>query len=284
MRTAGGVLFFPDPVTCRGSSGGRMDSDSKTVSYHDAWVARGQKDRADLEKIVKRDPYVRWENNFMPEGTAADCLRLALELMYVEEAGGLDAAFLKKCSEIIDRIERENKLTSSPRTEAAFPLNRGELRRIKAYTEGLLSGVVDRNLLIEASADFEAWVLAEKKKNWDSQTEAYYLNAVRLAIIAGDYPRAATLLHARRSLRSHREEYELLKALPDYVDTASSLVQQYRENFDTLFDRVRDPLFDPDQFIQVWIARFELGLIRELRLIRPGEPLDMHNVITAIAR
>jgi len=251
-------------------------------TYHDLWVQKISDDRKSFDTILRWDVFRDWERSCAPESRAEDELILALELLYADRKSSEAQEFLRRALAVSERTTQENKLTSEL-CEAAFPLNRGGLLRSHAYSLALLGHELDTASLIQASSDFEGWCKHYKKGEWDSQSQAYYLAGVRLAIIAGDWERSERLLKIRKSFKWHQRQFELLKRLVEEFCLRHVDDPDYLASFDEYFDYVRDPNLNPDVFMEKHILGLELGIIRDKYLVSPDLSIDWKRIISAVS-
>lgn len=250
--------------------------------YHNFWINRYNREQKSYREVLELDPFDHWERNRMPEITAETNLIFGLEILYVPGEITQAQAFFERCISISERALTEDKLTTGL-AESGFPLNRGVLLRAKNYALTLVERNLDNALLSQASLDFEKGRGMLHKQPWDSQGQAEYLAAVRVAIIVGDFKRAHHLLKKRKPFNWHQEEFALWKKLVETLEVSSPLDQNFREQFDEFFDIIRDPTLKPDRFVERAILSFELGVIRDKYLISSNGSIDWRRVIVAIS-
>jgi hypothetical protein len=220
-----------------------------------AWRRSLAENLAGYEIILRRDPFTNWERNRMPESSAEARLAIALKILYADPALPLGAEFLKQSVAIADRALEGDMLASL----GGFPQNRGRAIRTREYSAALLGGSLDGFALRSASADFVEWCRGYKKRKWDAQTEAYYLAAVRLLMMAADWPGAIALL-ATRDFAHHGIEASALRAIVEVkwqrrVDDLSGA--------HGLLSELSDPGWTPPMFTEWEILRLELAALLE---------------------
>lgn len=255
----------------------------RTTTYASTWTAALTRDRSAYLTLLEKDPFQGWERNRMPEATAERLLVMGTEILFGDRADPLGVAFCEKASEVADRALAERKCESAL-CKSAFPLNRGHLQRVRVLTTGILCRSLDLEALKHASDDCAAWCESYQRWEWDSQAEAYYLGAVRMALLGMEGVRTEKLLRGRRRFKWHKVEQELLKDLaPGLV--AGRLVEDASvvERFRSFFDRVRDPTFKPEVFAEVKVQRLELGLLWDRGFVGDGQAIDWPRAIDAVA-
>ncbi len=232
-----------------------------------AWRERYEDQAEGYQELLTLDPFEDWESNSSPEITAEDELRCGLESWFAGDEGR-GVAFFERALRIAERALTEKRLDEGLH-KSGFPRNRGELIRVREYSLGILEGRIDRQALINASRDFA--VVVQLYPEWNSQTEAYCLAAVRAALIGGDIFRARSLLENAPAFSWHNEEAQALKQLAsDDADEHHNGLVAVR----ILLDRLRDPGYSPDFFIELTLLRLELPALCE-RAHEGGATLDI---------
>ncbi|MCG8590230.1 MAG: hypothetical protein MJE66_13140 [Proteobacteria bacterium] len=244
------------------------------------WRERYRKYAADYADLLTWDPFEDWERNREPENSVEDELQCALELLYAGETLGA-RSFLERGRAVIERIEAEDRLTRPAHPEA-FPLNRAEFLRAKAYTEGLWGGAgLDRADLSQAIDDLQTWLKGEQGE-WSTQSQSFLHSAVRMALILDEPARARKLLASRRRPDGHGEELGLLRRLAQDGPEAND--GTLRDEFDRFFDPIRSPSYQhvEGESFDVPNGRLELALVRDVRLVSPDGSLDWARVIRSV--
>jgi hypothetical protein len=255
------------------------------TSYHQQWIALDSRTRSDLRTILNQDPFEWWEQNRMPESVAEMRFIYALRIACADPASPDCRAFLQQALAVADRAMREGKLVTG-RCASAFPENRGRLLRVRAYTEVLLGRPLDEAALRQASADYIGWCAKFGPSDWDSQLQAYYLTAVRAALLGGDATDARQLLATKKRFNWHAEEHDLLTRLAgDAVELPLPHARRAEllPVMDGYFDKIRDPNYKPQVFLQVHSLRLDLALLRDKYLISPDGRVDGRRAVEAIA-
>jgi len=212
-------------------------------------------------------------------------LRYGLEFFYAQWNDPDGRSFLEQATTVADRALREEKYRGTEFLEASFPQNHGFLLRVRSYANALLGHTLDEAALHQAAIDCEEYSKKFAKKKWDSHDQADYLAAVRLALVAGDLNHACRLLDTRKSFKWHFEEFEILKGIAD------GLAQKMGEKdrvimlalLDSYFNKIRDPNFKPDVYMEAQILRLELGAIRDKYFISGDGVINWQRVIEAIS-
>lgn len=216
------------------------------------WIDRFENNRGYYEDAVEilRD----WEASSQSEHLFINALRAA----YADAAPSIVHKFASAAGMIVDRAVADNAFEQGKVAQRAFPRNRAVALRARAYAKVLLGEPLSANDLVQASHDFESIATSI----WNHQYEAYYLNGVRAAFIAGDHARFRSLLNTKREFKWHEEEYGVLRGIADELSSVSSAPRtDLRDRFRALFDLYRNPEFKPDIYMELEIVRFELGAI-----------------------
>lgn len=252
-------------------------------SFKDIWKKQIDASRSDLEELTTWDIFEDWERHRGPESKAENQFINALDILFAGTDDVLAHKFLERCLAILDRAFKENKFESKL-CAARFPLNRGGGERLRAYAQALLGGKFSPSALITTSEDCEEHCNLYPPGHWDAQSQAYYLAAIRAALIAGDVDRAARLLKTKKSFKWHATEHGLLQR----VATAAPQKQPIRDpklfdDYDNFFDQIRDPASKPNVFTELHILRFELGVIRFKYFMSKSGEIDWPTVIESIS-
>lgn len=245
------------------------------------WFERYERDRDGFAEILTWDPFKDWQVDRMPEMGVGEELRAGL---YIAYARGTDyeqaVAFFRRACQVAQRAIDEDKLTS-PHSNSSFPLNRGVLYRAYSYARAILGEQLDVRALAQSSRDFEEWCKGYKKSEWDSQAQANYLSAVRLAIVAGEIDRAQELLKTRKSFTWHKTEHEVWKRLVELRGDVRTDAE-FGGRFGEYFDKLRDPRFAPDVYMETDILRLELAAIRDKYLISEDGVIDWSRAVDSV--
>jgi hypothetical protein len=204
-----------------------------------------------------------------------------LEILYGRGDADLAQRFLERCLLIAERAFAEDKL-QSPRCRNSFPENRGQLLRVRAYAQAILGGLLEEADLLKASADYEQVTASYPKHKWDDLQEDTYMTVVRLALLASDRERVQRLLTRRRAFRWRPEEHDLWTSLLPLNETRAR-DEALEARFKMYFDRIRDPNFKPEGFMQRDFVRLELGMLWDKYFVSPDRQIDWQRTIDAIA-
>lgn len=167
--------------------------------------------------------------------------------------------------------------------DIAFPRNRGEGLRVRAYANVLLGHALDTQDLVQASRDYEERFIATPQRDWDSIPQAHILEAARMSLISGDLKRAKEVLSIKRSMKWHAEEFQLLKELVAEAQTELPVHNSsLRARVKKFFDRVRDPEYKPNVFMDLPILRLEWGALIN-KYFETGSHINWSRVIELIA-
>lgn len=232
------------------------------------WRERVARDREGYANVLAWDLWAGWENDEEPDDRAFSQFFFGLETLWGGEHA-MARAYFARALEVCRRGESEKQWLESP--DYGFPRNRARLRRVRAHCLGFLAGPPSLEALKAdlrgASVDYQTWCASLSASEWDSQGQAYYLAAVRLALLANEGERARELLKSRRSFRYHAEERALLVAMAsDATDSA------FRTQYASFFDKIREPLYQPPFFFELHEVRLELALLYDT--FCGGPPLD----------
>jgi hypothetical protein len=207
-----------------------------------------------------------------------------LEVLYAGAGHCVADKFLHAAVDMIDRAIAEDKFRDPRVLEMAFPSNRGKGLQVRAYSKAVLGGNLDNDDLLQASRDCEEYWLRFGNSEWDSQTQAHILTAARMALIAGDLKRAKEVLAIKRSMKWHAEEFQLLKDLAQHAELNLPIrdptLQSHARAF---FDRVRDPDYNPDVYLDLPIVRLEWGALVN-KYFETGGHINWERVIDLVAQ
>lgn len=247
---------------------------SHATSMHKQWwIDRLEKNREHYEDAVEVSS--DWEVSSQSEQLLITSLRAA----YADAPDAIVHKFASTVVLIVGSAANDDIFEKGKYAQGAFPRNRAVALRARAYAKVLLGEPFPVDDLLQASQDFES----RATSTWNHQYEAYYLNAVRAALIAGDQERFASLLNADREFKSHDEEFGALRGLADeFHRDSSSPSTDLRDRFRDLFDRYRNPEFKPDIYMELEIVRFELGAIW-CRFFDKARVFSWREVINAVS-
>jgi len=252
-------------------------------SIQDYWNARYIRDASDYEEIYTSEIIWKyWDRNFRPESSAETRLLDAIEVLSGSDNVELAERFTKRCLEIIDRINQEDKLAA---LTIDYPRNRGCLYRTQVYAQTLIGGSWNNKLLNVASHDYEEHCRSNypDKQDWDSQIQYYYINAIHLALFSGDIARADNLMEKPPyPLKSHAEHVSLLQGVIRFYNDELTIDEQteFIAAYDVFFNRIRDPrLKKPNDYFMETIGPIEISLIREMYIRHPSKTINWNNVI-----
>jgi hypothetical protein len=253
-----------------------------STSFKTYWGDHYRKNSEFFERDI--EPFKEWDRLREHGSFANTRLTLgALQALYADGPHAIIQRFLLAALEIVDRAITEIDFENGKWQQKSFPLNRGEAFQVRAYARALGGGFLSTDDLLQASTDYEQWVYLAAGRNWDAQDEAKYLNAVRMALIAGDRDRFASLLQAKRSFKSHTEEYAIYKAMATEFEHSGTIEnRELKIRFKSLFDRYRDPQFKSDFYVHLALLRFELGIIW-CKCFFPTSEFGWQEVINAIS-
>ena len=263
------------------------------ISYRREYMDRWARYPESWERLMHDDVFER--NKHLPSdipGTSVSaCLLASLQCLYAAEREYADV-LLRRTINHADRLISENRYLDTDIAEAGHPRNLAEILCGRAYAKWLLGEVLDRVDIRRGSEHYVTWcrTKAEDRRNFnDSFTMSYYLAGVRAAMIACDLDYAGELLKAPDRFRwHHAREFDLWRRL---VAMYPEVTDEFDEEFETLFDMVRDPDFVARGEIRqvfvrgMWVT-LETGIIREMYIINasPHDNPDPEAVLAAVAR
>jgi hypothetical protein len=232
------------------------------------------------------DAYASWERNTQPEGSAEDCWRLGLRVLYGNGDPSLARELIEQSLPIIDRIHREDRLASEG-CRLHWPRNKASLLRTEVFVQGLLGGEPDLSALVTASDILAQDPGAASQSKWDSHDEYQWLSAIRLALIAGDLARSAALLSRTESFETavHAEQATMLEVL--VVSASGDLPISdlgVRERFTCVFDVYRPPYpsIQSEVYYDADITRFELALIGDRYIVGRDGRIDFERAVRSV--
>lgn len=226
------------------------------------------------------DVFKNWESDWSPDRATSRLLNYGLELLYAGNPEQLAMRFLVWVSQRVDRACDEQKF-EHPRS--TYPLNRARGLRYRAHARFLLRGELCEDDLAQSIRDYASSNKCLPKHLWDAQAEVDVLAPARLALILGDLEAFDRLLPFRLPFNCHSEEYKLLCELRRALAGSARVEGVVANDFQSYFDRVRDPDYRPDIFTEVDILRLELGIIY-CEYIDSSGVLTPSEVIQSISR
>ncbi len=249
--------------------------------YKQKWVVAYEKELNYFN--TSPDPFKNWERNTMPEVMASRRLQNGTEVLYADAGHAVANKFFHAAIDMIDRAVADNKFQAEVVVEMSFPKNRGWGLRVRAYALAQLGDSLAERDLIQASHDYEQWCADLHRSDWDSIPQAHILSAARMALIAGDVKRAAEVLSIKRSMKWHAEEFGLLKELAH--EAAAALPVRQEDLFARVrefFDRVRDPDYKPNFYMDQPLVRLEWGALIN-KYFETGGPIDWRRVVELVS-
>lgn len=251
------------------------------VSYKAKWLAAYEAERDYYAEEPR--PFEKWDRDSKPEWTAEWELRNALRVLYATAERAIADKFLSAALEVVARAFAEDKFHSKY-AEMAFPENRGSALRARAYACAIKTGTFDASDLVNSGRDIEAYWSKFGPEDWDSQTQAYFLDVVRMALIAGDLVGARNVLQTKRSFKWHAEEHRLLKNLIEEALYGTPIRnEQLLSHITEFFDEIRDPDFKPNSYMELEIVRLEWGAIIN-KYFETGASIDWNRVIELVSQ
>jgi hypothetical protein len=263
-------------------------------SYKVKRTSHWARNRAAWDKLTNDDPFQDWDvPDPLPERLVEGIeLHGALACLYADDRAHGDA-FCERAIAVAERIIAEDRCRSNPVAEAGYPRNLGAVMRGRAYSRWLLGEPLDRPEMRRMAEYIATWCLTkalDRRRFHDSRTMNIYLEGVRAAMVACDLDYAAELLKTKHEFRWHhaveRDLWTRLIAAYPEVD------EPLRMEFETFFDRVRDPDFEdlpgghpPPTFVNREILALETGIIRQMYLVNASalEPVSAEAVIEPVA-
>jgi len=256
------------------------------VQFKQLWRSKIEMELPDFDEILSWDDlFDGWDRDKMPDAGAATELHFALELLY----GGyekLATRFVVRCLSYADRAFAEDKFRKGKWCKASFPMNRGNAERVRQYARALLGKKFELKTYHASAEDIIQYFTIHG--DWkDSHSHAFWLAAVRMALIAGDPSRAVEMIDEASSLKWHQKEADLLADIARAAAKSQPIKdERLLARLDKLFDKVRSPkwrgsakIFDePNE------QRLELGAIRYRYFTAKDGNIDWDAVIESIRR
>ncbi len=279
------ILVLQDITTAQGIMFFRKKS---AIKRH--WTRLYQRSLVELNELIEEDyPWSSWEANSFPEGTAEFEFDTAIRILAGSDNWDLARRYLDRSIEIVDRILEENKLTS-PGCDLRYPANSAVCRRTKVYAQSLLGGALDRDALILASREFEAYYEKhDDPRDRNEQSSYHCIDGIHLALIGNDLEQAAKLLndpHAKD--RFNKPHFSALKGLVTLASGSApgQTAREIVDRFETFFNRARDPRtkMRGDEHIVTTIGPLELAVIRDRYVHHGDEDLDWKRIIAQYSR
>jgi len=257
--------------------------------YKERWIEKYRQAESDLRELLTWDPFEDWEKDTMPESGVGDQIFYGLRVLYASAAPELAAAYLERGLQIAERTVKEDKCRKG-RAADGWPQNHGLLLRNRGYLEVLQGRPLDTQALVQAAREMWSWHVENttRKSDWEDVGEAEQLQALHLALIAGDEALVRELMEPRKwPFDCHQEEHALLKALAQavFVERRPTPLKDValRERFECFFDVARDP--DSKRVYSVTNVLFmlELGAIRDKYFISSDGVIDWQRVVEAVS-
>lgn len=157
-----------------------------------------------------------------------------------------------------------------------------------AYAKVIADGTLDSTMLREAAEAYEANFAFVKPRDWDETHQGMAHAAALIALVAGDYARASSLLASKRSFRDTQEAHDLLKRLAADIARDDGRLppgSPGEEAFQSAFDVLREP--EPRWSDAVGghdpvICRFEFALLKERYVTGNAGAPDLRRVFQSI--
>jgi hypothetical protein len=222
-----------------------------------AWIRRYEAEAEGYSRLVRKDPFVRWEHNISPDGTAESRLEWTLEIAGGQGPHSEAVQSLQVGRDILSRAFAENRFERGP----LFRLHHANGLAVNAHVCGLLDGG-ERSADLRKSACAFGDFCKDYPAKWDSQPQGYYLSGVRAALVGGDPALAAQLLRTKKSFKWHAEEHAIWRDVVDRLILGPELGDDLLQRFDALFDTMRDPGHKPDVVVNAIRVAWEMALIR----------------------
>ena len=270
---------------------------SKAVQYNPYRLQKWLEHRDGWDQLVSQEWEQRKEANWprasdKPSWRVTQPLRDGLECLCAgqDEHG---ETLLRRAVRNADRLISEDRLHDTEIADIDYPRPLGEIVQGRAYAKWLLDEPLDRDTIRKAAEHLVTWCLTkpdDHKRFISNVTMDYYLTGVRCALIAFDIPYASELVSTKQRFLFHHLNEKQLWAR--FVERYPRFDDEFRDEFEKFFDRVRDPEFKDesgtkDAMIYVrheWLA-LDMGIIRQMYLLNasPLDPVDPQVVIDAVA-
>lgn len=255
----------------------------KKMKGHWKKLYKGDLERGDLDYILAKDLWENWETSTAPESMAELHFGTAETILSAEGSLDLAQKFLFRVIKIVDRMFEENKF-ESPGCINTFPNNRAIASRLKAFSESILGGELDKSALLSASKDFEDYCYRYKWREMDDFTSYDWVDSIQTALIGGDSERANILLNkVPKTFNYNKLHFEILT---DFLSLSeSSDNNNFDKKFKSLFDIVRDPKTEmlKGHHRQPTFSDLQLSILYEKFVANPGADIDWGKVIGRVA-
>jgi hypothetical protein len=252
------------------------------ATHHGFWIQQFERERQFYETFETEFPiWHNWPRNSCPNLEADRCLSHALSLLYADVPKSLIEKFLGFSIALIDRGLEEHKFEEP---YGDFPRNRAAGLRARAYALALRGEALKTADLRQAIEDFQTWCADITPGRWHDLTEFQVLSSARLALIVGDLDLFERLLPFRYKIKLHREEAELLLQLKNLLRKREQpLPRDYCERFTQYYERIRNPEFKSDIYMETDLLRFELGVLY-CQYVATDVPFSWPRVIAEVSK
>lgn len=248
------------------------------MSNSQIWKERYEREKNFYKKVLEEDPFHNFDKQVIPESKAAEWFIHGLDIVYANPKTHMGEPYFKTCVKICDRLLGSKKLTSA-KCKSLFPLNRGRVWRVHAFSRAMLTGDLAAEELTNAITDFDEW--RRTSQSWDDQGQAMFLAIVRLMLILGKVEAARSLFKGARDASFHKEQQDALKRLCDVG--ANKLPLPISEWMESYFNQIRDPAYYPKVYSEIGHLRFEIGVIRDKYFISKSGKVNCQRAVAAIA-
>ncbi len=235
--------------------------------------------------VLGWDLWKDWQGNDQPESQASYELASALLTAW---GGDPEASrgYLARAQAICDRAAAEKPYAPVTDTGESipppFPRNRALMARVRAHVRGLLGAPQAHELAVQdfraAAADYVEWCRDDTAGTWGEMSQAWTLDAVRLALLAGDAALAASTMKTRRRFRFHATEHAFLFDLAQGVR-----LPETRAAAAAFLDDLREPRVRKDPFRHGELVRLEAALLLGRLFDAPCAPLDWQRAVARVA-
>lgn len=255
-----------------------------SIETKNKWHDLARRSLTEIDDLLDMNPFDDWKTLQRPHSRAEGEFESALIL----SLGAPDSKFIKKFLEralkVIERSFREKKYEHG-RAKDAFPMNRGQLHRIRYFAQEMSKpGSGDQQDLQRASDDIWQWYSQQPQRTFWARADVQgsALGTGRLALLAGDLTRVDRTLNPKWPYRHHKQELEILNGLRDCLAHAQIPNKKLQEAIEKVFDEARVPGYDSDT--EVLFVRIELAGLREKYVLHPGDAVNWQRALEAIAR
>jgi len=256
-----------------------------TPSFAAAWRDWYAPKRQGYLNVLGWDLWKDWQLNDQPESLAYDELANALLVAWGSDAEA-SRRYLERAQAVCDRAALEKPYQPLADTGQGipppFPRNRALMARVRAHVRGLIGAPRAAEQAIrdfrDAAVDYVEWCRDESAGTWGETGQAWTLDAVRLALLAGDGALAATIMKTRRRFRLHATEHAFLFALAN-----GSRLPETRAAVTAFFDDLREPRVRQDPFRLCELVRLETALLLDRLFDAPHAPLDWQRAMARVA-